>query len=681
MEQLDKVKVAAREGALDMARRGFKVFPCLPGDKPCFSWSDPNERNCSDKDRHLAGGINKGTSDPAVIEAWFAHKLDPDFGYLSLDINYGVAATGLCIVDYDVKKDPLAAVEELISLGELPQTFTVRTPSNGNHYYFGPADVGQRKLSPNIDIRSRNGYVVGPGSIIAEHGNRDYEIVIDHKLAGVPDRISTRLARAPEKDEDAGTAICEMDTDTAIEAAVAFLSREGGIEDGNRGNAAFVLACHLKDLGLSASKIFDVLDEHWNHKNFPPIEDGRLAQIADNAHKNSRHAAGSSNPDLEFGDMPGILAEIFPPLRVEDLLEFPSDVSLEALAERQKNALIAGVLHRGEAATLYAPTTAGKTFVALDLCWHLAMRKDWHGMRVKGGPVLYVMLEGVGGFHKRMLAAKKMLGDTGKFFARLKLHVTLDKTKNGEQGVKDILKAADALEQVCGEPVALIVIDTFARAVAGDDENAAAEMMGYLEKRIGRITAKTGAATLTVHHPGKSGSYRGSSAGPGGYDVILRIDRSGLRRTLVAEKIKDDAEKALFDFRLEVVDIGDAGTGTPVTSCVVRTSPPTGGLKPPQPQAIMPAGEGMLRSVFAELLAKEPGLATGPFDVSLPIARAREAFCLRHSRGTDDNDKDAMAKAKESASRAWRRIMQDLPSGFSVQDGVISLARELSTST
>ena len=79
----------------------------------------------------------------------------------------------------------------------------------------------------------------------------------------------------------------------------------------------------------------------------------------------------------------------------------------------------------------------------------------------------------------------------------------------------------------------------------------------------------TGAAVLTVHHPNKGGTFRGSSAGPGGFDVILRIDQQGEWRTLVAEKVKDGPTEPVFDFRLDEVDLGVDTEGDPMTSCVL----------------------------------------------------------------------------------------------------------------
>lgn len=292
-------KESIKTAALEMARKGHKVFPVLPNGKACFAYSsDPTKlRNCSQKDRALAGGINLGTSDAAKIEEWFNHELDPAFGYASDTINYGVATNGLCVVDFDVKHDAMAALSELMALGDLPETFTVRSPSNGLHYYFGPADTGQRKLSPNIDIRSRNGYVVGPGSII---DGKPYEIHANNKVAALPAAVKERTSRPPLKDKESSVPMCDLDSEEAIEAGELLLRQEDGAADGNRGNRSFQLACMLKDFGLSEEKIYELMADLWNTKCDPPMDDERLKQTARNAHISGRNRPGCSHPSVEF---------------------------------------------------------------------------------------------------------------------------------------------------------------------------------------------------------------------------------------------------------------------------------------------------------------------------------------------------------------------------------------------
>src|SRR5690606_8717093 len=87
---------------------------------------------------------------------------------------YGVAiATGrplrsggfLWVLDVDVKHDGDYSVWELEEVhGELPPTWTVRTPSGGWHrYYRTPEPLACRTgFLPGLDVRAGGGYVVAP---------------------------------------------------------------------------------------------------------------------------------------------------------------------------------------------------------------------------------------------------------------------------------------------------------------------------------------------------------------------------------------------------------------------------------------------------------------------------------------------------------------------------------------
>lgn len=252
------------------------------------------------------------------------------------------------------------------------------------------------------------------------------------------------------------------------------------------------------------------------------------------------------------------------------LLEFPDDISIEEQLAWQENALVAGLLHPGAQAMMFAPTKQGKTFVALDLAWHIAMGRPWHDREVKRAPVLYVALEGVRGFKNRVLAARKVHGSTGQHFARIAVPVSLNTTDAGKKGVEKIVAASRELAERAGQPTGLVVIDTQARATAGDEENSAKDMGVYIEDRLGELTRRTGAAMLTIHHPNKNGTSRGSSNQDPAYDLILII-KDG---RLIADKVKDGEEGPVFDFKLEQIELAKDRRGKLLTSCVVRKSEP-----------------------------------------------------------------------------------------------------------
>src|SRR5690606_37222389 len=73
--------------------------------------------------------------------------------------------------------------------------------------------------------------------------------------------------------------------------------------------------------------------------------------------------------------------------------------------------LVKGVLDQGAMTVLYGESNAGKTFVAMDIAYHIARGLDWAGKRVAAFPVLYVAAEGGQGARKRAAALAARYGD------------------------------------------------------------------------------------------------------------------------------------------------------------------------------------------------------------------------------------------------------------------------------
>jgi hypothetical protein len=102
----------------------------------------------------------------------------------------------LFVVDVDPRNDGDCSIEQLESEhGSLPETWTVRTPSGGWHYYFrtpepyrnstGDPEKGTG-VAPGIDTRGRGGYVVAPVSA---------GYVVERKVSRLADAPAWLLAR------------------------------------------------------------------------------------------------------------------------------------------------------------------------------------------------------------------------------------------------------------------------------------------------------------------------------------------------------------------------------------------------------------------------------------------------------------------------------------------------------
>lgn len=343
----------------------------------------------------------------------------------------------------------------------------------------------------------------------------------------------------------------------------------------------------------------------------------------------------------------------------ETSLEFDSDFSVESLRQDKSNALISGIFNRGELAVLYSKYGNGKTFLALDIGRAIAARDEWHGHQLNNAPVLYIGLEGQTGLQKRILAAKQEAGDCGNMFARLTTKVSLNR-QLGDQGIATILQAAKELEKKSGQKVGLIIFDTLARTMAGDNENEAKDMTNLIENRVGEIQRQTGAAILLVHHTGwNEGHMRGSSALGGAADVIMKIKcededpKPDSVRQVLLEKCKDGEDgTVLLNFKLKVVDLSDDDFDELLTSCVID---PTDA---PAQSATKLSGQKRLALQFLNDTLVEYGKPIGPnaHDISpntrvVEIEKWREECRRRKLANTEDLD---------SQQKAFKRASEDL---------------------
>ena len=197
------------------------------------------------------------------------------------------------------------------------------------------------------------------------------------------------------------------------------------------------------------------------------------------------------------------------------------------------------------------------TFVALDWSYHVAAGRSWHDRKVHGGPVLYLAYEGGGGLRARARALQERYG-------RAEVPLYIDDTPYNLRDREGRKALGAALATLPAKPV-LIIIDTFAHALCGGDENSAQDVSAF-NAGVQALIAHTGACVLVIHHPGKSGSLRGSTALLGAVDTEIRIE-GGL---IAAEKQRDIELGERIGFRLRPVPVGLDDDGDIVHSCVVE---------------------------------------------------------------------------------------------------------------
>lgn len=243
-------------------------------------------------------------------------------------------------------------------------------------------------------------------------------------------------------------------------------------------------------------------------------------------------------------------------------------VSLSAIdAVLTSNYMVKGWLDRNCLSMLYGPSNAGKTFVALDIAMHIAAGKPWRGLRVNGGPVLYIAAEGGAGIRNRLAAIKLDRPELAASPFTL-LPVGLDLHGQGDaMAVCEIMPDADP---------ALVVIDTLARSMGAGDENTAKDTAMFV-RNCDLIREATGAHVMVIHHTGKDSERgaRGSSALRGAVDDEIEVTAGG---EIINRKARDREKPETLHFMLRSVVLGKDEDGDPVTSAVVDVA------KPPKPE-------------------------------------------------------------------------------------------------
>lgn len=224
--------------------------------------------------------------------------------------------------------------------------------------------------------------------------------------------------------------------------------------------------------------------------------------------------------------------------------------------------LIDGVLPLNGFAVLYGRPGSAKTFTAIAMALSIASGEpDWRGHSIEPGAVLYLSLEGQGMFGNRLAAWRSLTGRTAPHFFRSPTPLTL---RTSEGDAQAVIAAGRAVAERAGAPVRLVVVDTLARAMAGNEN--ASEDMGAFVRACDAIRVALSCCVLVIHHSGKTeaSGMRGHSSLLGAVDTELHMIDGGVR----VDKQKDGEEGAIYGVALETVPLGVSAKGQSVRSAV-----------------------------------------------------------------------------------------------------------------
>ena len=145
--------------------------------------------------------IKHGSKEP-FQSGW---RTDPKTYYKNIDMtryNAGFLCgevNNIMVLDVDVKDDGVGAMVQYFQEFEKFNTFTVRTPHGGYHYYFNYKSKdnndnylknGTKFRGVGLDFKTEGGYVLAPGSCV---DGKYYKVINQTKIIDMPNDLLTWL--------------------------------------------------------------------------------------------------------------------------------------------------------------------------------------------------------------------------------------------------------------------------------------------------------------------------------------------------------------------------------------------------------------------------------------------------------------------------------------------------------
>ncbi|WP_158885163.1 bifunctional DNA primase/polymerase [Rhodanobacter sp. L36] len=273
-----------RHCAIEAAAAGFRIFPVKENRK------EPD----------VAAWPSVASSDVAKAQDWFAKG----------NLNYGIYAgeriadgqrRHMVVIDLDVKngKDGVAEFARICEAhGGLPPTYTTRSGSGGQHVFlYVPHAVanGVDTLASGIDIRGKNGYVLGPGSVV--DGN-EYTELVQAPIIDCPDWLLSMLK--PARVRASNRTALKPDPERAEKSVIEYLkTAERSVKGAGGDQAAYRVAARCLAICADVAMTVDLmLSEHWDEGCGWSAD--RLAEKVEHAWKYMTSPPGSDSAEAVF---------------------------------------------------------------------------------------------------------------------------------------------------------------------------------------------------------------------------------------------------------------------------------------------------------------------------------------------------------------------------------------------
>ncbi|WP_165312409.1 helicase RepA family protein [Vibrio ziniensis] len=227
--------------------------------------------------------------------------------------------------------------------------------------------------------------------------------------------------------------------------------------------------------------------------------------------------------------------------------------------------LVKNLIRNKSLGVLYGMPDSFKSFTTIDLACSIATGRKYHGEITQQGAVVYIAAEGQQGISRRIKAWER----TNNLLTNDLWVLGSSMPLNTPKAQNDFIELIKQLEIAKKVKVELIVIDTLARCMEGD-ENSPSDM-GKFVRACDFIRGATNSSILCVHHSGKdiNKGARGSNALVASIDFEFKMKRikGDIAVMLINTKQKDADTAPPITIQYKQVDLGiTCEEGLPITS-------------------------------------------------------------------------------------------------------------------
>lgn len=487
-----------KEYALYYASLGLSVFPLhTPREDGTCSCNKPT---CDKPGKHprTRNGYKNATNNKEIISAWWDRNPDANIG-IPTGRQHG-------IIVIDVDSDGMKWYQDRKK--EFPETWIVRSGGGGQHIYLKwpgfrvSSRVG--KISHGVDQRGEGGYVAAPPSLHVSGNLYEWESGPD----GIP--YIEHNSITGDSPTWLNKMLGEDDSDKTVSERIS-----DNIPEGYRDSTLTSMGGSMVARGFGYDSILQALTLENSQKCKPPLKQSQVKKICD-----------SVTRDEYAPDRFNLMRTTPRMLTVMDREEIEYIEPPEWQVE--------GIITKQGLSSIYGPPGCGKSFWALDLSMSIASGLPFQGRKTNKGTVMYIAGEGATGLGPRLRAWEKERNN-GQMVDSRYFEVMTDAAQLLES--EQIVMLLEILENMF-EPPSLVVIDTLARSMVGGEENSAKDV-GMFVRAADLIKRETEGNVLIVHHSGKDGNIRGSTALMGAVDTMVKMSKDENIITVHNDKQKD----------------------------------------------------------------------------------------------------------------------------------------------